>query len=308
MSRCRSNDEALSAQQPSPPLQGTSEPVCTEASLLLNERSSGTPPPPPPPPSATLSFFAWPRTRIPLFVLMMVAAAAMCVFGVYSTQSTAAWRSLSANFIFRSTSTRSISDGNSRISRSRGNNDSTDLPLLLDNNSTDAAAPPFFPPGFVWGVATSAYQIEGAVGADGRGETVWDTFVRIPGAILDHSTGDVAVDHYHRWKDDVALMKSLDVNAYRFSIAWSRIYPTGRGMVNEAGLRFYDELVDELLASGIEPWITLFHWDLPQALEVDLGGWRDRRTVDAFADYARTIFNRFAHKVKRFITLNEPWT
>jgi len=121
---------------------------------------------------------------------------------------------------------------------------------------------PLFPPDFVWGVATSAYQIEGAVDEDGRGETIWDTFVRVPGAILDNSTGDVADDHYHRWREDVALMKTLNVRAYRFSIAWSRILPEGRGDVNMAGIRFYQRLVDELLENNIEPWITLFHWDL----------------------------------------------
>lgn len=165
-----------------------------------------------------------------------------------------------------------------------------------------------FPVDFVWGVATSAYQIEGAVMEDGRGETIWDTFVRIPDAVLDNSTGDVADDHYHRWKEDVALMKSLNVTAYRFSIAWSRILPTGRGAVNEAGIQFYDRLVDELLANSIEPWITLFHWDLPQALQDDFGGWLDPRTVDAFTEYASVVFQRYAPKVKRFITLNEPWT
>ena len=165
-----------------------------------------------------------------------------------------------------------------------------------------------FPVDFVWGVATSAYQIEGAVKEDGRGASIWDNFVRIPGAVLDNSTGEVADDHYHRWKEDVALMKSLDVKAYRFSIAWSRILPTGRGAVNEAGIQFYDRLVDELLANSIEPWITLFHWDLPQALQDDFGGWLDPRTVDAFTEYASVVFQRYAPKVKRFITLNEPWT
>ena len=166
----------------------------------------------------------------------------------------------------------------------------------------------FFPSDFVWGVATSAYQIEGAVAEDGRGETIWDTFVRVPGAVLDNATGDVADDHYQRWVQDIALMKSLNVTAYRFSIAWSRILPSGRGDVNEAGLRFYDKLVNELLANNMEPWITLFHWDLPQALEDDFGGWLDSRTVDAFANYALIVFEQFASKVKRFITLNEPWT
>ena len=165
-----------------------------------------------------------------------------------------------------------------------------------------------FPPKFVWGVATSSYQIEGAVQEDGRGETIWDTFVRIPGTILDNSTGDVADDHYHRMKQDVALMKSLNVQAYRFSVAWSRILPPGVGQVNLAGIQFYNELIDELLRNDIEPYMTLFHWDLPQALQDDFDGWLDRRCVDAFVDYARVIFQHFSPKVKRFITLNEPWT
>lgn len=168
------------------------------------------------------------------------------------------------------------------------------------------AAP--FPSDFVWGVATSSYQIEGAVNEDGRGETIWDAFVRIPGTILDNSTGDVADDHYHRWREDVALMKELGVKAYRFSIAWSRILPQGRGDVNLAGIRFYDRLIDELLDNDIEPWITLFHWDLPQALQDDFGGWLDRQCVDAFVEYARVVFQHFASKVQHFITLNEPWT
>jgi beta-glucosidase/6-phospho-beta-glucosidase/beta-galactosidase len=165
-----------------------------------------------------------------------------------------------------------------------------------------------FPSDFVWGVATSAYQIEGATHEDGRGESIWDTFVQRPGTILDNSTGDRADDHYHLWKQDVALMKSLNVRAYRFSISWTRIYPTGRGEINPAGIRFYDTLINELLAHRIDPWITLFHWDLPQALQDDYGGWLDRRTVDAFAEYARTIYTYFGSKVTHFITLNEPWT
>jgi hypothetical protein len=165
-----------------------------------------------------------------------------------------------------------------------------------------------FPSDFVWGVATSAYQIEGATREDGRGASIWDTFVRQPGTILDNSTGDRADDHYHLWKQDVALMQSLNIQAYRFSISWSRIYPTGRGEINPAGIRFYDALIDELLAHHMEPWITLFHWDLPQALQDDYGGWLDRRTVDAFAEYARTIYTHFGSKVRHFITLNEPWT
>ena len=157
-------------------------------------------------------------------------------------------------------------------------------------------------------MATSSYQIEGATNEDGRGETIWDTFARIPGKIMDGSTGDVADDHYHLFQQDVALMKRLNVKAYRFSIAWSRILPSGRGSVNEAGIRFYDRLIDELLDQGIEPWITLFHWDLPQVLQTDFDGWLDPRTTDCFTEYARIIFQHFSHKVKRFITLNEPWT
>jgi len=176
----------------------------------------------------------------------------------------------------------------------------------LDDAASSASV---FPPDFVWGVATSAYQIEGAVSEDGRGATIWDKFVHMPDTILDHSTGDVADDHYHRMKHDVKLMKeSLGVRAYRFSIAWSRILPNGTGVVNPAGLRFYDALIDELLVNGIEPYVTLFHWDLPQALQDDFDGWLDRRCVDAFVEYARVVFEHFSHKVKRFITLNEPWT
>jgi len=176
----------------------------------------------------------------------------------------------------------------------------------LDDAGSSAAV---FPPDFVWGVATSAYQIEGAVSEDGRGATIWDTFVHLPDTILDHSTGDVADDHYHRMKHDVKLMKeSLGVRAYRFSIAWSRILPHGTGAVNPAGIEFYDALIDELLVNDIEPYVTLFHWDLPQTLQDDFGGWLDRRCVDAFVEYARVVFEHFSHKVKRFITLNEPWT
>lgn len=166
-----------------------------------------------------------------------------------------------------------------------------------------------FPNDFVWGVATSAYQIEGSTLEDGRGLTIWDTFVQSPHAVLDHSTGAVADDHYHRWEEDVALMKRLDIKAYRFSIAWSRILPTGQGtVINEAGVRFYNRLIDVLLLNGIEPWITLFHWDLPQALQDDFGGWLSNSTIDAFYNYSHVVFDRFGKKVKRFITLNEPWT
>jgi hypothetical protein len=165
-----------------------------------------------------------------------------------------------------------------------------------------------FPTDFVWGVATSAYQIEGATAEDGRGPSVWDVFVRQPGVVLDGATGDVADDHYHLWRNDVDLLDELGVTAYRFSISWSRILPTGRGEINPKGLQFYDRLIDALLERNIEPWITLFHWDLPQGLQDDFGGWMDTRTIDAFEEYSRVIFHHFAHKVKHFITLNEPWT
>ncbi|HEY8142237.1 MAG TPA: family 1 glycosylhydrolase, partial [Kofleriaceae bacterium] len=142
-----------------------------------------------------------------------------------------------------------------------------------------------FPPGFLWGAATAAYQIEGAVREGGRGESIWDRFARRPGAVARGETGDVACDHYHRWREDVALMKSLGLRAYRFSIAWPRVVPAGRGPANQVGLDFYRRLVDELLENGIAPCATLYHWDLPQKLE-DEGGWRRRDTAERFADYA----------------------
>jgi len=163
-----------------------------------------------------------------------------------------------------------------------------------------------FPDGFVWGVASSAYQIEGAWDQDGRGMSVWDAFVRRPFHIVDGSTGDVACDHYRRMPDDVALMGSLGIGAYRFSIAWPRILPSGRGPVNEPGLDFYDRLVDHLLAAGIAPVATLNHWDLPLALEAS-GGWRDRETVGAFVDYAGIMFDRLGDRVTTWLTHNEPW-
>jgi beta-glucosidase len=170
---------------------------------------------------------------------------------------------------------------------------------------TDALFPSF-PAGFAWGVATAAYQIEGAVTADGRGESVWDTFCRRPGAIRDGQTGDVADDHYHRWPEDVALMAGLGVDTYRFSLAWPRIQPTGSGAVNQAGLDFYDRLVDSLVASGITPMPTLFHWDLPQPLE-DAGGWLSRDTAARFAELAGIAAARLADRIPLWITLNEPF-
>src|SRR5213593_176691 len=148
-----------------------------------------------------------------------------------------------------------------------------------------------FPPDFVWGVATSAYQIEGAVAEDGRRPSIWDTFCREPGVIDNGDTGDVACDHYHRWPQDIAVMRRLGVDAYRFSIAWPRILPDGTGAVNAAGLDFYDRLVDGLLDAGIRPYATLYHWDLPQALQ-DRGGWPARDTAYALAEYAAVVADR----------------
>ena len=163
-----------------------------------------------------------------------------------------------------------------------------------------------FPTGFLWGVASSAYQIEGAWNEDGRGPSVWDEFVRRPYRVVDGSNGDFAVDHYHRMLEDVELMRSLGLGAYRFSIAWPRIIPTGRGPINPAGLEFYDRLVDRLLAAGIKPIATLNHWDLPLALEAT-GGWTDRETVGAFIDYASIMFDRLGDRVDGWLTHNEPW-
>jgi len=159
---------------------------------------------------------------------------------------------------------------------------------------------------FRWGVATSSYQIEGAVAEDGRTPSIWDTFCRVPGAIANGDTGDVACDHYHRMPEDVALIADLGVDTYRFSVAWPRVQPGGRGPVNPAGLAFYDRLVDELLARGIDPWVTLYHWDLPQELE-DAGGWPVRDTAERFADYAMLVFDRLSDRVRSWTTLNEPW-
>jgi beta-glucosidase len=175
---------------------------------------------------------------------------------------------------------------------------------------TDTAMPrtpvPAFPAGFAWGVATAAYQIEGAVGEDGRGESIWDTFCRKPGVIKDGHTGDVACDHYHRWAEDVALMAGLGISAYRFSIAWPRVQPSGKGPASKAGLDFYDRLTDALLEAGITPVPTLYHWDLPQPLE-DEGGWLSREVAFRFADYASLAAARLSDRVGLWITLNEPF-
>jgi beta-glucosidase len=162
-----------------------------------------------------------------------------------------------------------------------------------------------FPHGFVWGAATSAYQVEGAATADGRGESIWDRFSHTPGRIVDATTGDVAADHYRRWRADVALMAELGLRAYRFSIAWPRVMPAGAGPLNVAGLAFYDRLVDALLEAGIEPLPTLFHWDLPQALQGS-GGWIVRDTVRRFAEYAAACFHALGDRVATWLTINEP--
>jgi beta-glucosidase len=163
-----------------------------------------------------------------------------------------------------------------------------------------------FPKDFVWGVATSAYQIEGAWNEDGRGLSIWDTFSHTPGRIINEENGDVAADHYHRWKQDLALLSELGIQAYRFSLAWPRILPEGTGRVNKKGLDFYDHLVDELLKRKIQPYICLFHWDLPQALQ-DKGGWTNRETASHFAEYTRVVVARLGDRVPVWFTQNEPW-
>jgi beta-glucosidase len=164
-----------------------------------------------------------------------------------------------------------------------------------------------FPEGFLWGTATSAYQVEGAVDEDGRGPSIWDTFCRVPGVITNGDTGDVACNHYHRYLEDVELMARLGTTAYRFSIAWPRILPGGTDAVNQAGLDFYDRLVDALLAKGIEPFATLYHWDLPQALQDNVGGWPDRGIVEPFVHYADVVSRRLGDRVHCWMTHNEPW-
>ena len=163
-----------------------------------------------------------------------------------------------------------------------------------------------FPPDFRWGVATAAYQIEGAVAEDGRGPSIWDTFSHTPGRTANGDNGDIAVDHYHRYVGDVALMAGLGVNAYRFSIAWSRILPDGTGRVNEAGIDFYRQLCEELVEAGIMPVVTLYHWDLPQVLQ-DRGGWLNHESVDWFAEYAGIAKEGLGDLIKVWATLNEPW-
>jgi beta-glucosidase len=163
-----------------------------------------------------------------------------------------------------------------------------------------------FPENFLWGSATSAYQVEGSPLADGAGPSIWQRFAHTPGMTRNGDTGDVACDHYHRFREDIALMRALGLKAYRFSIAWARVFPEGTGRINPAGLAFYERLVDTLLENGIEPMATLYHWDLPAALD-DRGGWLNREVAHWFAEYARTMFRRLDGRVKMWATINEPW-
>ena len=169
-----------------------------------------------------------------------------------------------------------------------------------------STADAIFPPGFVWGAATAAYQVEGAVGEDGRGPSIWDTFAHTPGTVANGDPGDVACDHYHRYPEDIALMRELGLGAYRFSVAWPRVLPTGSGRPNAAGLDFYKRLVDGLRAAEIEPYVTLYHWDLPQALQ-DAGGWANRDTVGRFGEFAHAVAAALGAEVHTWITHNEPW-
>ncbi len=163
-----------------------------------------------------------------------------------------------------------------------------------------------FPPDFLWGTATAAYQIEGAVREDGRGASIWDTFSHTPGKIVDGSTGDVACDHYHRWSDDIKLMQEIGIRSYRLSIAWPRVMSSGSGAINQQGLDFYARVIEGLLEAGIKPVVTLYHWDLPQTLQ-NRGGWPARATAEAFANYADMMVRRLGDRVQRWITHNEPW-
>ncbi|WP_030543361.1 GH1 family beta-glucosidase [Streptomyces albus] len=174
------------------------------------------------------------------------------------------------------------------------------------DNAAESTGGRAFPPGFLWGTATAAYQIEGAADLDGRTPSIWDTFSRTPGKVRNGDTGDVATDHYHRWREDVATMADLGVGAYRFSISWPRVQPTGRGPALQKGLDFYRRLTDELLEKGIQPVATLYHWDLPQDLE-DAGGWPQRETSHRFADYAALAAEALGDRVRTWTTLNEPW-
>ncbi|MEU1161674.1 GH1 family beta-glucosidase [Streptomyces sp. NPDC005921] len=180
------------------------------------------------------------------------------------------------------------------------------MTAVRTETTAQSASDTSFPPGFVWGAATAAYQVEGAAAEDGRTPSIWDTFSHTPGRVRNGDTGDIAADHYHRYQGDVALMKDLGLKAYRFSVSWSRVQPTGRGPAVERGLDFYRRLTDELLEAGITPVATLYHWDLPQELE-DAGGWPQRDTAHRFADYAEITARALGDRVGLWTTLNEPW-
>jgi beta-glucosidase len=183
------------------------------------------------------------------------------------------------------------------------NRNTNEIALL---SSPDVELSRTFPTGFLWGAATASYQIEGAVNEDGRGVSIWDTFAATPGKILNGENGDVTIDHYHRMSADLDILSEIGLAAYRFSLAWPRILPNGSGTVNEKGLDFYDRMVDTLLAKGIRPFATLYHWDLPQTLQ-DAGGWTNRETAYRFADYAELVARRLGDRVQDWMTLNEPW-
>ncbi|GID96882.1 GH1 family beta-glucosidase [Amorphoplanes digitatis] len=178
--------------------------------------------------------------------------------------------------------------------------------VSVESSDRPLASGARFPDGFIWGAATASYQIEGATREDGRGPSIWDTFSRTPDRVYAGHTGDVACDHYHRYVEDVAMMAGLGLASYRYSIAWPRIQPDGTGPVNTRGLDFYDRLTDELIGKGIDPVVTLYHWDLPQSLE-DRGGWTARATAEAFAEYAQIVHARLGDRVRTWTTLNEPW-
>ena len=183
---------------------------------------------------------------------------------------------------------------------SMGSNSVPQTRAVIANNSGRD-----FPQGFIWGTATASYQVEGAVKEDGRGPSIWDTFSHTPGKVANNANADTANDHYHLYKTDVQLMKALGTKAYRFSIAWPRVFPNGDGPPNPKGLDFYNRLVDELLANGIQPYATLYHWDLPQSLQDRFGGWEGRETSKAFADYAGYVASRLTDRVKHIFTINE---
>ncbi|WNE95303.1 GH1 family beta-glucosidase [Streptomyces luomodiensis] len=178
--------------------------------------------------------------------------------------------------------------------------------ILKQTPARTTSADRTFPPGFLWGAATAAYQIEGAAALDGRTPSIWDTYCRTPGKVHNGDTGDVATDHYHRWREDVGIMTDLGLGAYRFSVSWSRVQPTGRGPAVQKGLDFYRRLTDELLEADIKPVVTLYHWDLPQEIE-DAGGWPERATADRFAEYAALVADALGDRVESWTTLNEPW-